>query len=133
MDAALEELVHSRARFRCEYCLLPEALASTPFQIDHIIAQSHGGQTIAENLAFACFHCNNFKGPNVAGIDPQTGRVSRLFHPRRDLRRDHFRWDNETLIGITAVGRATIVTLRLNHPLRLAIRRSLLQEGVRFA
>ncbi len=133
MDAALEELVRSRAGFRCEYCLLPESLASTPFQFDHIIAQSHGGQTTADNLAFACFHCNNFKGPNLAGVDPQTCRVIRLFHPRRDLRRDHFRWDGETLIGVTAVGRATIATLRLNHSLRVAIRRSLLREGVHFA
>jgi len=35
MDAALQELVRQRARFRCEYCLLPEALVSTPFQFDH--------------------------------------------------------------------------------------------------
>ena len=28
--AALEDLVRRRARFRCEYCLLPEALVSTP-------------------------------------------------------------------------------------------------------
>ncbi len=132
MDAALQELVRRRARFRCEYCLLPESLASTPFQFDHIIAQSHAGQTFAENLAFACFHCNNFKGPNLAGIDPQTGRVTRLFHPRRDLRPRHFRWDGETLIGLTAIGRATITTLRLNHPFRRAMRRSLLREGIRF-
>lgn len=72
MDAALEALVRRRARFRCEYCLLPESLASTAFQFDHIIAQSHGGQTTAENLALACFHCNNFKGPNLAGVDPDT-------------------------------------------------------------
>ena len=51
MDAALEDLVRRRARFRCEYCLLPEALVSTPFQFDHIIALSHGGLTTADNLA----------------------------------------------------------------------------------
>src|SRR5947199_9400518 len=128
MDPALEELVPRRARFRCEYCLLPEALASTPFQFDHIIAQSHGGGTVADNLAFACFPCNNFKGPNLAGVDPDTGRVVRLFHPRHDARKDHFRWDREHMIGLTAVGRATIATLRLNHHLRLVLRRSLLRE-----
>ena len=133
MDAALEELVPRRARFRCEYCLLPQALVSTPFQFDHIIGQSHGGQTTTDNLAFACFHCNNFKGPNLAGLDPDTGRVVRLFHPRHDTREDHFKWQGEQLIGLTGVGRATIGTLRLNHPLRLAVRRSLLREGVRFA
>jgi HNH endonuclease. len=93
MDAALEELVPRRARFRFEYCLLPQALISTPFQFDHIIAQFHDGPTTAENLAFACFHCNNFKGTNLAGVDPDTGKVVRLFHPRTDLYQENFRWD----------------------------------------
>jgi hypothetical protein len=132
MDAALEDLVRRRAQFRCEYCLLPEALASTPFQFDHIIAQSHGGLTTANNLALACFHCNNFKGPNLAGVDPETSQVVRLFHPRQDAWKDHFRWDGEHLAAPSAVGRATIQTLRLNHPLRVAVRRSLIREGVRF-
>ena len=133
MDAALEELVPSRARFRCEYCLLPQALVSTPFQFDHIIAQSHDGPTNAENLAFACFHCNNFKGTNIAGIDSNTGKIVRLFHPRTDSYRAHFTWESERIIGLTPEARATIGVLRLNHPLRLAVRRSLLREGVRFA
>ena len=133
MNPALEELVRRRARSRCEYCLLPESLVSTPFQFDHIIAQSHGGESTADNLAYACFHCNNFKGPNVAGVDPDSGEIVRLFHPRRDRREEHFAWDRAQLVGLTAVGRATIRTLRLNHPHRLAVRRSLLLEGVRFA
>ncbi len=133
MDAALEDLVRRRARFRCEYCLLPQTLASTPFQFDHIIAQSHGGLTTADNLAFACFHCNNFKGPNVAGMDPNTNQVMRLFHPRQDAWEEHFRWEGNQLAAQTAVGRATIQTLRLNHPLRVAVRRSLLREGFRFS
>jgi hypothetical protein len=132
MDAALEQLVRSRARFRCEYCLLPEKLVSTPFQFDHIIARFHGGATTADNLAYACFHCNNFKGPNIAGIDPESGQIVRLFHPRRDTRSDHFNWNGERLIGLTPFARATIATLRLNHPHRLIVRRSLLLEGVAF-
>ena len=133
MDAALHELVRQRARFRCEYCLLPEALVSTPFQFDHIIAQFHDGPTVAENLAYACFHCNNFKGPNVAGVDPVTSDIVRLFHPRRDAREEHLQWQGELIVGLTPVGRATVRVLRLNHPLRLVIRRSLLAEGIRLA
>jgi hypothetical protein len=132
MEAALEDLVRRRARFRCEYCLFPEAQANTPFQLDHIIAQSHGGATSAANLGLACFHCNNFKGPNLAGVDLQSGEVVQLFHPRRDTWSRHFRWEGEQLIGLTPVGRATINALRLNHPLRLAVRRSLRREGIRF-
>lgn len=130
MNPALVELVRRRARSRCEYCLLPESLVSTPFQFDHIIAQSHGGESTADNLAYACFHCNNFKGPNVAGVDPDSGEIVRLFHPRRDRREEHFVWDGAQLVALTPAGRATIRTLRLNHPHRLAVRRSLLQEGV---
>ena len=133
MDASLEDLVRRRARFRCEYCRLPEALASTPFQIDHIIAQSHGGLTTADNLAFACFHCNSFKGPNLAGVDPDTGQIVRLFHPRHDAWEQHFRWDREQLAALSAVERGTVQTLRLNHPMRVAVRRSLLREGVRLS
>ena len=105
MDAALQELVRQRARFRCEYCLLPEALVSTPFQFDHIIAQFHDGPTVAENLAYACFHCNNFKGPNVAVVDPSTDAIVRLFHPRREAREEHLQWQGELIVGLTPVGR----------------------------
>lgn len=133
MNPALAELVRHRARFRCEYCLLPESLLSTPFQFDHVIAQSHGGETSADNLAYACFHCNNFKGPNVGGVDPDSGEIVRLFHPRRDVRGEHLSWEGAKVVGLTAEGRASIRTLRLNHPHRLAVRRSLLKEGVAFA
>jgi hypothetical protein len=68
----------------------------------------------------------------VAGVDPESGRVTRLFHPRRDAREEHFGWEAETLVGLSAIGRATIAVLRLNHPLRLIVRRSLLREGVPF-
>ena len=37
--------------YRCEYCRLPERWLSTPFQIDHIIARQHGGETNLDNLA----------------------------------------------------------------------------------
>ena len=54
-----------------------------PFQFDHIIAQFHDGPTDAENLAYACFHCNSFKGPNVAGVDPATGALANSVRPER--------------------------------------------------
>ena len=132
MDSALEQSVRSRARFQCEYCLLPEAVVSTPFQFDHIIARFHGGKTESDNLAYACFHCNNFKGTNIAGIDPESGETVRLFHPRHDARQNHFRWQADRIVGLTPIGRATVATLRLNHPHRLVVRRSLLKEGIVF-
>ena len=61
MDAGLERFVRQRAQQRCEYCRIPAYLQWLHFQIDHVIAQKHGGETAAENLALACFHCNSYK------------------------------------------------------------------------
>lgn len=72
-DRALEAEVIRRAQGRCEYCHFPRSAAELPFHIDHIIAEKHGGPTAAENLAWACFSCNLRKGPNIAGLDPETG------------------------------------------------------------
>jgi 5-methylcytosine-specific restriction endonuclease McrA len=93
MQKALEEEVWRRARGRCEYCHLPRAFVRVPFQIDHIIAEQHGGRTDSENLAIACLRCNKRKGPNLAGVSPDSGEIVRLFNPRKDNWADHFRWD----------------------------------------
>ena len=99
MNRSLERLVWQRARGFCEYCRLPQALSTTPFQIDHVIAIKHEGKTESENLALACFYCNTHKGPNVAGIDSRTGEIVPLFHPRTDRWEEHFAWDGARLKG----------------------------------
>jgi hypothetical protein len=91
-DEALADFVRQRASACCEYCGLPQAFSSTRFQIDHIIAEQHGGRTIASNLALACLADNNHKGPNLAGTDPKTGKRAWLFNPRRQKWSRHFRW-----------------------------------------
>lgn len=58
MDETLVRLVWQRARDTCEYCRLAQAFSKLPFEIDHIIAKKHGGQTVPGNLALACFYCN---------------------------------------------------------------------------
>jgi hypothetical protein len=68
-----------------------------------VIAEKHGGATVLGNLALSCFFCNTFKGPNVAGVDPKTGKVTRLFHPRRNQWDEHFHWDGAFLVGRTPV------------------------------
>src|ERR1700677_1421335 len=76
LNADLVASVWRRAQSRCEYCQLSSALYPAPFQIDHIVARQHGGATVSENLALACIHCNRYKGPNIAGIDPENGALS---------------------------------------------------------
>ena len=62
------------------------------FEVDHIIAEHHLGQTEAKNLCLACFACNRHKGPNVGGLDPRTKKIVSLYHPRRHKWSRHFRW-----------------------------------------
>jgi hypothetical protein len=99
-----------------------------PFPVDHIIARQHGGQTVLENLAFACLHCNRHKGPNIAGTDPNTSELVRLFHPRTDQWNEHFEWTGAALAGKTAIGRVTIHVLSINDPDFLAVREALIRE-----
>ncbi len=129
MDYELKVAVRHRAGERCEYCHLPAAFFEAPAQIDHIIPQKHGGPTASENLAFSCFFCNSYKGPNLSGIDPVSGEIIRLFHPRRDAWAEHFMWNGAALIGRSGVGRATIEVLKINHPFHLALRQALMDEG----
>lgn len=129
MNRELVQRVWSRAGNRCEYCLIPRFALPLPFQIDHILAVQHGGETVEENLALACPHCNRFKGPNIAGLDPETAKLSRLFDPRRDAWADHFEFEGPRLIGKTPIGRATIRVLAMNADDLLFIRMELLVEG----
>jgi hypothetical protein len=101
-----------------------------PFQLDHIIAEQHGGKTVPSNLAWSCFACNKRKGPNLAGIDDQTGKIAVLFNPRRHKWRRHFRWDGPYLRGRTSIGRATVNVLNVNALSQVAVRRELIDEGV---
>ncbi|HEV3006832.1 MAG TPA: HNH endonuclease signature motif containing protein [Pirellulales bacterium] len=130
MEAALVRFVRRRAAHRCEYCQLPQVVCQLPHEIDHIIAQKHRGATSSENLALACVACNNYKSCNIAGIDPMSGQVLRLFNPRRDRWKRHFRWDGPILAGRTAIGRTTIIVLEINLPERVLRRQALIQEGV---
>jgi hypothetical protein len=129
-DEALADFVRERAHQRCEYCQTPQAFCPDRLQIDHIIAEQHGGKTQAANLALACVADNNHKGPNLAGIDPKSGRRAWLYHPRRQKWARHFRWQGPILVGRTPVGRATIAVLAINLPHRVAFRAALMAEGV---
>jgi hypothetical protein len=131
MDELLAREVRRRAGHACEYCLMPEAYYPTvPFPIDHIIALQHGGLTTLGNLALSCLHDNSHKGPNIAGIDPLTRKITKLFNPRRHEWNRHFRWNGPYLIGRTAIGRTSIVVLAMNDPDVVRVRRSLIEEGL---
>jgi hypothetical protein len=129
MDDDLVQLVWRRASSACEYCLLPQEYSHLIFEVDHIISKSHRGPTRANNLALTCFYCNRYKGPNIAGIDPVSNKLSPLFHPRRHKWKRHFRYDGPVLVGLTRIGRATIAVLQINDPDAVALRKALIDQG----
>jgi len=130
MDAALIRAVRRRGKGACEYCRMPQRYYPTvPFPLDHIIARQHGGLTESSNLAISCLHCNGHKGPNIAGIDPKSGKLTPLYNPRRHKWSRHFRFAGPTIIGRTAIGRATVAVLALNHPDFISVRVALIAES----
>ena len=130
MKAALRRWVVVRAGERCEYCRIHQDHdAFYRFHIEHIIARVHGGTDDFANLALACHRCNERKGTNLAGRDPQTGKIVRLFDPRRQRWSRHFRFVGPRLLGQTKVGRATVALLAMNAPDRVELRAELLAEG----
>jgi hypothetical protein len=72
-------------------------------------------------LALACDRCSAHKGPNLTGIDPETGEIVPLFNPREHIWEEHFRWSEATIIGRTAIGRTTIRVLTMNAERRLRL------------
>ncbi|HKB01554.1 MAG TPA: HNH endonuclease signature motif containing protein [Gemmataceae bacterium] len=131
MNAHLAQAVRNRAANACEYCRMPQAgFPTIKFHVDHIVARQHGGKTVMGNLALACHNCNAFKGPNLAGIDSPTGRLTRLYNPRRHRWGRHFRWDGPRIVARTAVGRATVQVLNLNDAEVVLTRATLILEGL---
>ena len=122
VPAALRRLVHERAFGACEYCLAPEATALFEHEVDHIVAEKHGGTTTEDNLALACSTCNLHKGSDIGSLDPLTGELVPLFHPRRERWQEVFHLVGAEIVARTAAARATVRLLQLNRPDRVAER-----------
>ncbi len=125
INTYLRRLVPERAKNRCEYCLMSDNLSFFPFEIDHIIAEKHGGKTEENNLAYTCWRCNRYKGTDLGSYDPLTGEFSFLFHPRKQPWSKHFVLENFTIVGLTPEGRTTVVLLKLNNEDRLTERKKI--------
>lgn len=129
LSAEVRGQVEQRAAGWCEYCQVPDGAGLWRHEADHIIAAQHGGKTELSNLALACFQCNRRKGPNVAAVDPETGRIVALFNPRLQPWTDHFRSEGPQILPLSETGRATAAALGFNAPERLVVRRALRESG----
>ncbi len=125
----LRRLVETRSNGQCKYCLTPAKATLLAPQLDHIIAQKHGGETEVENLAMSCALCNQHKGSDIASLDPADGALTPLFHPRRERWSDHFKLREGFIVPLTAIGRVTVRLLQLNAPERVGERELLLAAG----
>ncbi len=115
MNNELVELVWLRAGNRCEYCHFPAEVAWLPFQIDHVIAEKHGGFSDANNLALIprVIQSRQF---NCFIPDAKFGRIT--FH-------------GEVIFGMVERprGEQRLPLLRINSPDALEFRASLLDSG----
>jgi hypothetical protein len=127
----LRRQVRADAAGRCGYCQTPEALIGMPLEFEHLHPEAHGGATVRENLWLACTRCNDFKGDRIGAFDPETGETVPLFNPRTQIWTEHFAWspDGTLIIGVTPVGRATVVALRLNNEYIVVARRFWVEAG----
>jgi hypothetical protein len=84
--------------------------------VDHIIPQVAGGSDDFDNLCLACPTCNGAKHNFQTGTDPETGEDVPLYHPRNDDWTSHFAWSEDftEIIGLSPVGRATVLRLNMN-------------------
>jgi 5-methylcytosine-specific restriction endonuclease McrA len=125
ISIALRQLVVDRAAGRCEYCRHPQELSLLSFEIEHIISEKHGGQTVANNLALACPYCNRFKGSDLGSLDPETGKLTSFFNPRTQKWIEHFHLNQAQIVPLTPEGRVTVLILQFNHPDRVQERQYL--------
>lgn len=114
---ALRRQVIQESNHRCEYCKTPSRVVGMPLVIEHILPKALEGQDNRENLAASCYRCNEFKGARSEAIDPETRQLVSLFNPRTQNWSEKFVWGNggTHIIGITLIGRATVIALRLNN------------------
>jgi hypothetical protein len=117
ISKSLRQQVINEAGYRCEYCRTSSRLIGMPLVMDHILPSYLGGNDERENLAACCYRCNEFKGAKITANDPVTNESISLFNPRLQRWLDHFQWANggTHIIGITAIGRGTVLALRLNN------------------
>ena len=67
--------------------------------------------------------------PNQSAKDPLTGKLARLYAPRRRPWQYHFEWYGAVLTVRRQIGHARIAVLDIDDPHRVGVRQPLMDEG----
>jgi len=125
VPAALRLLIRARDRGRCAYFHSTENNSGQAMHIDHIVPESAGGPSVADNLCQICFSCKSHKAAKQYNFDSLTSTEVAIFHPLRQRWREHFSWDasGTLILGKTACDRVTVEALQMNNETVVKARR----------
>lgn len=110
-----------QAEVKCAYCDAKTIVARRPsggilfggFEIDHIIPESRGGTTEADNLQLCCKTCNRSKGskntPGDSGISPTESRQKRREEKRTEQKRTEEKREYAEGVTLTPTQNAQLV------------------------
>ncbi|MEZ4737477.1 MAG: HNH endonuclease signature motif containing protein [Caldilineaceae bacterium] len=117
LSETVRQAVFERSAYRCEYCQTARRLIGMPLVVDHVIPRARDGGDDPTNLCASCYRCNEFKGARTHAFDPLAKTLVPLYNPRTQRWSDHFQWEDGGIhiAGKSAIGRATVVALRLNN------------------
>jgi hypothetical protein len=124
----LKRSVYERARGCCEYCQTSEENSGQTMQVDHIDPRGNDG---LENLCLSCWNCNSSKHKTTVVTDPETEASVSLFNPRTQVWSEHFVWiyGGTQVRGLTPIGRATVMRLKMKRPAIVVARRRWAEAG----
>lgn len=83
LSVALRTQLEDADDGQCVYCQTTVDNTGQALTIDHIVPVAGGGDTVFANLCRACRHCNEAKQDQTQAIDPVTGELVPLYHPRQ--------------------------------------------------
>jgi hypothetical protein len=131
LPAELRQQLVEADDHRCAYCQTAQFNSGYPMVVDHIVPRRKGSSTAFQNLCFSCHRCNEYKGATTEVEDPLTGETVTLFHPRLHQWHDHFAWDAAgiRIEGLTAIGRVTVMTLKMNNEVIVSARQNWVSAG----
>jgi hypothetical protein len=111
------EEVRARYQSRCGYCGVAENDSGGGLTVDHFHPTSRGGDESDDNLVYACFRCNLFKG-DFSPDESDRKNDRRVLHPMRDDPNEHLRLDDRSgeLEALTRSGQFHVTLLQLNRP-----------------